>query len=158
MQTIEQAISGVNLDKPQVFENLAVFPLFGGTGGGPDYVVLDEALESETARVTEVSEGGSVPELAFENLGPDPVLLLDGEELVGAKQNRVLNLSILAPAKSTITIPVSCVEAGRWAWKSRHFRSGKRAQYASLRSMKMSQVSQIKGARVASSHSANFRQ
>jgi hypothetical protein len=26
------------------------------------------------------------------------VLLLDGEELVGAKQNRVLNLTVLAPA------------------------------------------------------------
>jgi hypothetical protein len=40
--------------------------------------------------------------------------LLDGEELIGAKQNRALNLTILAPAKQVIVIPVSCVEAGRW--------------------------------------------
>jgi hypothetical protein len=141
MQSIHAAISGLKPGAPQVFENLAVFPLFGGAGADFEYLVLDEALDGGIASVTEISEGGSVPELAFENRGPDPVLLLDGEELVGAKQNRVLNLTILAPPKATITIPVTCVEAGRWAWTDRHFRAGARAQYASLRSRKMSQVS-----------------
>ena len=124
-----------------MFENLAVFPLFGGNGCDIGYRLLDDALGDESASVTEVSESGRVPELAFENRGTDPVLLLDGEELVGAKQNRVLNLTILAPANATITIPVTCVEAGRWAWKSRKFSSAGRAQYAGLRSRKMIQVS-----------------
>jgi hypothetical protein len=39
-----------------------------------------------------------VPQLLFINDAMRPVLLLDGEELVGAKQNRVLNLTVLAPA------------------------------------------------------------
>ncbi len=141
MQTIHEVISGLDLGAPLVFENLAVFPLFKRGRGGLDYLVLDDALEDNTARVTEVSEGGSVPELLFENHGEAPVLLLDGEELVGAKQNRVLNLTILAPPNAAITIPVSCVEAGRWAWRSRKFHSASRAQYASLRSKKMAQVS-----------------
>ena len=55
------------------------------------YVTLDEALVSGTVRVSEVSDGGSVPELLFGNLGKRPVLLVDGEELVGAKQSRTLN-------------------------------------------------------------------
>ncbi len=55
-----------------------------------EYLTLDEALAAKTATVTEVSESGSVPELYFQNEGDLPVLLLDGEELVGAKQNRVL--------------------------------------------------------------------
>jgi len=45
--------------------------------------------------ITEVSAGGRVPELAFENSSDETVLLVDGDELVGAKQNRVVNLSIL---------------------------------------------------------------
>ena len=38
-----------------------------------------------------------------------------GEQLAGGKQNRVLNASILVPAKSELPIPVTCVERGRWA-------------------------------------------
>ena len=52
---------------------------------------------------------------------PSPVLLVDGEELIGAKQNRVLNLSILIPAKQRCVIPICCVEAGRWRAASREF-------------------------------------
>jgi hypothetical protein len=37
-------------------------------------------------------------------LGERPVLLLDGEELVGAKQNRVLNLSVLVGPHSRTVI------------------------------------------------------
>jgi hypothetical protein len=76
---------------------------------------LDVALDDGTARATDVSDSGAVPEPRFENTGERPVLILDGEKLVGAKQNRVLNLTILAPAKEVIIIPISCVEAGRWA-------------------------------------------
>ena len=61
------------------------------------------------------SESGSVPELVVENPLAERVLLYDGEELVGAKQNRILNVSVLVEAKSTLTIPVSCVEQGRWS-------------------------------------------
>jgi hypothetical protein len=38
---------------------------------------------------------------------------LDGEELIGAKQNRIVNLTVLVAAGQTLHIPVSCVEAGR---------------------------------------------
>ena len=38
------------------------------------------------------------------------MLLIEGEESVGAKQNRTLNVSILAPAGREIRIPVACLE------------------------------------------------
>ena len=88
-----------------------------------DYLVLDEALASGLVEITEVSEQGSVPELKFINRGPKPVLIVDGEELLGAKQNRIVNLTILVAANSELTIPVSCVEAGRWRSRSRAFTS-----------------------------------
>ena len=71
--------------------------------------------------VTEVSKGGSVPNLKVINRADVPVLLLDGEELKGAKQNRVLNTSILVREKSETIIPVSCTEQGRWSYTSRNF-------------------------------------
>jgi len=68
-----------------------------------------------------VFEAGSVPELLVKNLAPSPVLILDGEELIGAKQNRIVNLTILVAAGQTLRIPVSCVEAGRRVHRSREF-------------------------------------
>lgn len=102
---------------------------------------LDEALGSGKCRLTEVSESGSVPELFFENLTKDKVLLLDGEELHGAKQNRVLNLTLLIGGELKIKIPVSCVEQGRWNYKSANFSAGETMAYAELRAAKMSGVS-----------------
>ena len=68
------------------------------------------------------------------------MLLLDGEELLGAKQNRVLNLTILAPAHQTCVIPVSCVESGRWHHVSRDFAASPRAHFAEGRAEKMRHV------------------
>jgi hypothetical protein len=113
-----------------------------GTPGTPgtQYIVLDDALSAGVIEITELSESGSVPELLVVNRGPDPVLIIDGEELLGAKQNWVVNLTILVAAQSKLTIPVSCVEAGRWRSRSRAFAAAPRAQYASGRGKRMAQV------------------
>jgi hypothetical protein len=55
-----------------------------------------------------------VPTLRVANTGALPVLIVDGEELVGGLQNRVVNTTILIPAKSIVALPVSCIEHGRW--------------------------------------------
>jgi hypothetical protein len=140
MQLITETLSGTKLGTPKSFRNLTVFPVFG-KAMAPDYVTLDEALASKFAKVTEVSEGGSVPELKFVNDSDIAIFLMEGEELIGAKQNRTLNLSILISAKKAVTIPVSCVERGRWARHSAEFSSAPRAQYAEGRARKMAQVS-----------------
>ena len=61
---------------------------------------LDNALANDALAISELTEGGSVPELKVVNKSDQNVLLMDGEELVGAKQNRVLNSTILIGPKS----------------------------------------------------------
>jgi hypothetical protein len=141
MSVVAESLSKLCLGAPQTHRNLSLYPLLGDGIAEPGYLLLDAALAQGCARVTEVSEGGSVPELALENGCDLQVLLLDGEELIGAKQNRILNLSVLAPAGKRIVIPVSCVEAGRWRAKSAAFRSARRAHYAGGRARKAAQVS-----------------
>ena len=114
----------IRVGDPIRHEGLAVFPLFAEPSHGVDYDLSDEAINKGTVTVEEVSESGSVPDLAVENSGDLRVLFLEGEELVGAKQNRILNTSVLIAAHTKSKIPVSCVEAGRWGYKSRHFGSG----------------------------------
>lgn len=141
MSVIAERLSRVVVGNPIQYLNLTLFPLIAKGSAQPGYRLLDDALNLGSARVTEVSEAGSVPQLRFENRGDLPVLLLDGEELVGAKQNRILNLTILAPAHKTIVIPVSCVEAGRWDAASAEFGSARRAHFAAGRARKAKDVS-----------------
>jgi hypothetical protein len=105
-------------------------------------VTLDTAFDRSEIEIQETSESGSVPELKLINRSHSPVLLLDGEELVGAKQNRVINLTVLVPADSELLIPVSCVESGRWNYNSRKFDRSDRAHFARGRAKKMASVSQ----------------
>jgi len=86
MSAVAECLSRLTLGEPQVHLNLSLFPLLGDGVAEPGYLLLDEALAQGCACVTELSEAGSVPELRFVNACERPVLLLDGEELVGAKQ------------------------------------------------------------------------
>lgn len=140
MNALATAIGRLALGPARTFHHLSVFPLCRDGVAPRSYVTLDEALARDGVRITEVSELGSVPELRLTNTLAVPVLLLDGEELIGAKQNRVLNLSVLAPALATITIPVSCVERGRWHDQHRHFETSDRAQYAAGRAARAASV------------------
>lgn len=118
---ITSYLSELKLGELQIFRNMAVAPLFTSLHGGPDYGLLGEAIDATQLTITELDQSGSVPELKVVNTFPRPILLLDGEELVGAKQNRVLNTSILLKANSETVIPVSCTEQGRWRYTSTNF-------------------------------------
>ncbi len=65
----------------------------------------------------------SVPHLMVTNPTDRPILLVEGEPLVGGQQNRTLNVSVLVPAGANLKIPVTCLEAGRWG-QNRNFERG----------------------------------
>lgn len=133
MDLIKETLQHLRLGPETTFKRLTMYPLLNGGGHAADYLTLRQAIGQGTLRITEVSEGGSVPQLSVANQGARPVLIIDGEELVGAKQNRVVNVSILVPAKRVIPIPVSCVERGRWSYRSRGFGSSQQNVYAEAR-------------------------
>ena len=94
---------------------ITVVPLFPSGDPVAEYITVAQAMPLGFT-VTEVDEHGSVGELRVHNPTPHRVLMYDGEELEGAKQNRILNVSVLVEAGSTLAVPVSCVEAGRWRY------------------------------------------
>jgi hypothetical protein len=136
------SLNHIHVSSPLSFRNLAVSPLLTSQAPAADYFTLDEALSTGKARITELSNNGSVPELQLLNETDRPILLVDGEELIGAKQNRICNLTILAPPRAETIIPVSCVEAGRWYWRSRVFSSSENIFFAEGRARKARDVSE----------------
>jgi hypothetical protein len=113
--------------------NLALFPLLSADGGDPDYLILEEALAQGVVEIREVSEGGNVPDLKLINKSSKKVLVVDGEELVGAKQNRIVNATFLIAGNAEVIIPVSCVEQGRWSYRTHKFASGEKVMPAAMR-------------------------
>jgi hypothetical protein len=125
--------SRLSFGEPQLLGRLAVVPLLDPAAPAAGVLTLEEAMGRGATEVTEVSEAGRVPHLKLLNRGAEAVFLLDGEELAGAKQNRILNLSILVPGASELEFPVACVEQGRWAWRGRGFSGTERVIYSKLR-------------------------
>lgn len=122
----------------EVLEPVSVngFQVFGLRRSGDSklsYLTLDEALQRDLVDVTEITEGGRVPTLKVSNKAEDLLFLMAGEQLKGAKQNRVLNVSIMVGSRSAIPIPVSCVEAGRWQYRSAKFMSAGTSSHSFLR-------------------------
>jgi hypothetical protein len=125
----------VQLGEPVEHRGIVVTPLFPKRDPVAAYATLDEVIGAGL-RITEVDESGSVPELFVDNPLDSRVLLYDGEELLGAKQNRILNVSVLVEARSKLRIPVSCVEQGRWSRHSEHFTPGGNISHHELRRRK----------------------
>jgi hypothetical protein len=118
---LENLLDRLEFGNVQSYKNLMVLPLFDGPDGAPAYLSMKEGLDRELVEITEVDEGGSVPNLKVINRAEEPVILVDGEELIGAKQNRIVNTTVLLAAKTETIIPVSCTEQGRWSYTSRKF-------------------------------------
>jgi hypothetical protein len=137
---VKSRLESVRFGAVQAYKNIAIVPLICPEEGKVNYLTLGEALASWNIAVTEVSAKGEVPELMVVNRGNQPVLLIDGEELAGAKQNRVLNISILLKESSKTRIPVSCTEHGRWSYASKVFQESGNVMAYKTRSRKTRSV------------------
>ena len=129
-------LGALSMRTPDVHGPLAVFPLFGP----PPRLEYVSFAQGRAAGVTikELDGGASVNDLLVVNPTSTAVLLYEGEEVLGAQQNRMFDVSVLVGAGSRLHVPVSCVEAGRWDG-SRHgeaFDAAPQAAYPSLRRMK----------------------
>jgi ARG/rhodanese/phosphatase superfamily protein len=98
---------------PHVHENMAVYFVHGDSAPGPVPLTLKEALDKGSVRVVET---GTVNELKVENIGGEDVFIQAGDIVKGGKQDRVLSLSFVLPAKSgEVPLAAFCVEHGRWS-------------------------------------------
>jgi hypothetical protein len=116
-QTLIDLVSTLEIGTPAHAGGLTLIPLLAQertASTPPAYLLYQQASESGLVSVEEVSESGTVGELQVANRANQPVLLVEGEVLLGMKQARVLNITILVPAQRVLRVPVSCVESGRW--------------------------------------------
>jgi hypothetical protein len=137
LDTIHDSLAEpLRVGEPDVAGPLAVFPVFGPKPR-QEYIAFAQGHECGV-RVLERDGRASVNELVIQNPTDLAVLLYEGEEVLGAQQNRIFDVSVLVAAGSKVEVPVSCVEAGRWD-SSRHtdeLSPSRQAAYLKLRHTK----------------------
>jgi len=136
------ALDGLALGEVQTSGPLMLIPILAAPVEGPDCISLAQAVRDKVVEIREINEGGSVPELQIHSTATVPILIIDGEELAGAKQNRAVNTSILVPAGKDMTIPVSCTEQGRWHYSTPVFENSDEVLAMKARRGKMRSVSE----------------
>jgi hypothetical protein len=126
----------LRLGSPQHAGTLTVFPIFGGEPR-IEYVSFAQAQASGVT-ISELPDGASVNDLIINNPTSMPVLLFEGEEVLGAQQNRIFDVTVLVAAQTKLQVPVSCVEAGRWdgARQAEAFDAAPQVAYPALRRAK----------------------
>lgn len=133
-------LGAIHVGEPICSGPIFMFPLHSDRTMPTVPLTLDRALQIDALRIEEVSADGSVPELLVQNVGQRPVFLLDGEQVLGLKQNRTFNLSMLLPSESRILVPVSCLERGRWSPRRAPVSGAEHVHFARGRANKMRSV------------------
>ncbi len=103
-------LSEVKFGEPFFLRNIVFYPLIC-----PKFLKgrIPATLEEGEFSIRETNPP-RVDAVIFENLSNLPVLVLDGEELLGARQNRISNTSVWLEPGRLYKLPVSCVEERRW--------------------------------------------
>lgn len=130
----------IRIGEPAVCGALTVFPLFG-PAPALEYQAFAQAV-SHGVSVKELDSGASVNDLLVLNPTGSNVLLYEGEEVLGAQQNRTFDVSVLVAAGARLRVPVSCVEHGRWdsARGGESFAPAPQTAYPELRRQKNQQA------------------
>jgi hypothetical protein len=103
-----------------------------GDGGPPTVLLTKQAVETGVLEIVERGEG-VVQELLAWNKGKLPVAILEGDTLVGCKQNRVVARSVIVAAETSLGVPVGCMERGRWSHRTSSFAVGEMRMSSAVR-------------------------
>lgn len=121
-------VEDIELLDYQAHKNMAIIPIKTPPSYKFDILTLKKGFELGLAEVKEC-EHSTVNTLIVKNNAVTPLLLVDGEEIIGGDQNRIVNATILIAPNSEEKIPVNCTEHGRWAYKSEFKQSEYMANY-----------------------------
>lgn len=107
----------LSLAERQNYENMTVVPILSDTNTPFDILDLKEGLKMGLVKIEEC-DNSNIEQVKLKNNSISPLILLDGEEIAGSLQNRIISQTMIIAPKSEIKIPVNCSEKGRNTYKS----------------------------------------
>ena len=107
-------ISGLTAGSPQRLGELTLVPLLHVRVPEEPDTLIEEAIFQGEFQIVEQG-GGAVQQVIAHNRGEVDVLVLEGDTLIGCKQNRMVAWSVLVGARTAVPVSVGCMERGRWS-------------------------------------------
>jgi len=123
----------------QTSANITIAQLKYNCNEVANIISLENAFKNNYVIIKEMVQQ-RVNSVELENLSNSYIFILDGDMIKGAKQNRVINTSILVAPKGTAIIPVSCVEEGRWEETDEDFDYSMDIAHNSIRYSKLNHI------------------
>ena len=119
MQILKNLEKNISLRSSIKIESLVITPVVLNEFYHNDKIVsFDILFDNHLAEAKEVSDEGIVSRINIINKSEQFLFITDGEAIVGAKQNRISERSVILNEVSETTIPVYCVERGRWGYRN----------------------------------------
>jgi len=122
-------------------------------GEGFGFLTAAPAIDSGALEIRELRSEGAVNTLMAINHSAHYYLLTDMDLLKGAKQNRVVNTSVLIEPHSKQEVNVSCVERSRWSYNSPTFSAAPRILDTKMRAAKADSLKKDKKGMTAETQS-----
>jgi len=110
---MKELFKDIEVADPVFLRNLMIHPITGSSGNGTDISSLEDILKNTSGEFGEF-EPPDINRISFFNNGDTPALMIDGEEIIGSLQNRIVADSTLVLAREKSEIPVICAEEERW--------------------------------------------
>lgn len=126
MQIFKDTFKDITFQEIININNLKIIPIqLEGLRHDDRIVPFDNLFDRGLAKAEEVTAEGIVSKVKIINDSENLLFISDGEAIVGAKQNRIAERSVIIKDQSDAVVPVYCVERGRWG-----YRHGQNARFA----------------------------
>lgn len=133
-QIMDRYLNYIEVSDAIEYKNLKIFPIILKQElSTKSYVTLDQACKEKWLTIREL-KSATVSMVEIQNNGSEPVFIMTGEIIKGAKQDRMVkNDILLEPNGKVVEVPVYCVERGRWRHVSYEFKSADKVAPSSVR-------------------------
>ena len=99
----------LELGRPVLLGNMLIVPVLGDDGC-IETITLEEGLSKGAS----LRETGSIERVIVENSTEELLFVMDGEELIGERQDRMALFSTVVEKGEEFELPVVCIEKNRW--------------------------------------------
>ena len=118
---IREFAGRLKVGPPKKHGNLTLYPVFADGAAVPEVgLTLDEAMERGSIEIRELKPA-EVNRVRLVSRAKEPIFVMGGEMLTGAKQDRIMGDDMIVPPGADLTIPVFCIERGRWVGTTETF-------------------------------------